>query len=443
MTAVNKLSRRDWLRLASAGAVGLPMSGWFGSLAAEAARHPERKKSCILLWMSGGPSQMDTFDLKPGNRNGGPFKEIPTSVPGIKISEHLSKIAKHVDRMAIIRSMSTREGDHSRATQYLHTGYNEPGQIQFPCVGSLIAKELADPNLALPGFVSIASTLFAPAMTSSGFLGPKYAPLVLGMGGTTPGVDYLKTLRVEDIRPAGKVTGEQVAARLGLLRDLQEQFNSRHPGPVMLNRQAAYDRAVQLMQTRAGKAFDLDEESPALRDKYGRHLFGQGCLLARRLVEQGVPFIEVSLYQVPDASAYWDSHINNFDQVQRLSNLLDASWATLMDDLKARGLLDSTLIVWAGEFGRTPKINSQNGRDHYPNAWSAVLAGGGIKGGQVIGKTSLDGTEVEERKVSVPDLLATICLALGIDPLKSNQSNVQRPIRIVDKAANPIKEVLG
>ena len=175
----------------------------------------------------------------------------------------------------------------------------------------------------------------------------------------------------------------------------------------------------------------------------GRHLFGQGCLLARRLVEQGVPFIEVALYQTPDASAYWDSHINNFDQVQRLSNLLDSSWATLMDDLKARGLLDSTLIGWAGEFGRTPKINSQNGRDHYPNAWSAVLAGGGIKGGQVIGKTSLDGTEVEERKVSVPDLLATICLALGIDPLKSNQSNVQRPIRIVDKAANPIKEVLG
>src|SRR6516225_1055680 len=189
------------------------------------------------------------------------------------------------------------------------------------------------------------------------------------------------------------------------------------------------------MKTEAAKAFSLNEESPVLRDAYGRNIFGQGCLLARRLVERGVPFVEITLEN-------WDTHAQNFEIVKNLSATLDAAWSTLMEDLKQRGLLDTTLIVWMGEFGRTPQINGGRGRDHFPTAWSTVLAGGGIKGGQAYGKTSPDGTKVVENEVSTQDFLATICAALGVDPYTPNRSNVGRPIRIVEKTAEPIKEVL-
>jgi uncharacterized protein (DUF1501 family) len=181
-----------------------------------------------------------------------------------------------------------------------------------------------------------------------------------------------------------------------------------------------------------------------VRNAYGRTRFGQGCLLARRLVERGVPFVEVTLGQLggPDAIG-WDTHAENFDQVRKLSDTLDAAWSSLMKELQERGLLDTTLVVWMGEFGRTPKINSSAGRDHYPQAFSSVLAGGGIRGGQVVGRTSADGSTVEDRPVVVPDFLATVCQALGIDPMTQNDSNLGRPIRVVDPAAKPITEVLA
>jgi uncharacterized protein (DUF1501 family) len=190
------------------------------------------------------------------------------------------------------------------------------------------------------------------------------------------------------------------------------------------------------MKPETARAFDLSGEKPELRDRYGRNLFGQGCLLARRLVERGVPFVEVTL----DG---WDTHQNNFNGVKQLCGVLDPAWSTLMDDLGERGRLDGTLLVCMGEFGRTPKINKQNGRDHFPDAWSVVLAGGGIRGGQAYGRTGKDGMKVEERPVGVPDLLATVCAALGIDHEKQNPSNVGRPIRIVEKGARPIREVLA
>ncbi len=205
--------------------------------------------------------------------------------------------------------------------------------------------------------------------------------------------------------------------------------------------QTAYNRAVKLMRTTAASAFNLEEEPSSVRDFYGRSLFGQGCLLARRLVERGVPFVEVSL--AGDNGIGWDTHTQNFDGVRTLSQVLDPAWAALMSDLEVRGLLDSTLIVWMGEFGRTPAINPQQGRDHCAVAWSTVLAGGGIKGGQAVGKTSEDGMEVADRPVSVSDFLATVCMALGVDPLKANPSNVGRPIPIADQGAKPIQEVLA
>jgi hypothetical protein len=422
----SRLSRRDWLKFGMAGVAGMSLSGWLGNLAVRAADDPQRKRSCIVLWMAGGPSQTDTFDLKPGHNNGGPFKEIDTAVSGVRISEHLPKIAQQTKHLAVVRSMKTREGDHGRATAHLRTGYLPQGSIRFPALGALVSNELSHSDADLPGFVSIMPQgAFAQGSVASGFLGPQHAPLVVaGNGGT---------LRVEDLAPL--VSAERSSERLDLLRDMEAGFLASRPGAGTASHVTAYDRAKRLQRESAARAFDLAEEKDGLRDRYGRGPFGQGCLLARRLVERGVPFVEVTL-------GGWDTHDNNFEQVKALSNTLDPAWATLMEDLGERGLLGDTLVVWMGEFGRTPTINPRNGRDHYPAAWSVALGGGGIKGGQAVGKTCKDGTTVEDRPVTVPDLMATICLALGLDPKKQNQSNVSRPIRLADPSAEPLKEIL-
>jgi hypothetical protein len=441
-----RISRRDWLKVMTAGVVGSSLSGWLDALAIDIGANPARKRSCILLWMNGGPSQMDTFDLKPGHANGGPYKEIQTSAPGLRISEHLPKIATFGDRMAVVRSMSTKEGEHQRATFLMRTGYMPTGPIQYPSIGSLVAKELGANDAPLPNCVSIAPfRAFSPAAFGPGFLGPQHAPLIVGDNAqfVQPGQNYEQALKVQDIDLPGGVDRAHADARIDLLQDMEKDFVASHPGVAPLSHQTAYDRAVRLMRTAASKAFNLEEEKAELRDAYGRNLFGQGCLLARRLVERGVPFVEVTLAGVNNNGAGWDTHGQNFEAVKRLSEVLDPAWGTLMADLKDRGLLDSTLIVWMGEFGRTPKINGNQGRDHFPNAWSTVLAGGGIQGGQAYGKTSADGSTVEEHPVSVGDFLATVVSALGIDPLKQNMSNVGRPIRIADKGSNPIKEVLA
>jgi hypothetical protein len=313
------------------------------------------------------------------------------------------------------------------------------GGIDFPTLGSLVAKELRRDGDDLPPFVSIATQrILSQNAYGPGFLGPQYAPLLVADGqrsaGNGQGVD--QQLRVENLDRFAEVTPARTDRRLALMKSLESDFINAHPGSIAGSHQAAYAAALRLMKTETAQVFDLAQEKAQLRDRYGRNLFGQGCLLARRLIERGVPFVEVTL----DG---WDTHQANFDGVKNLCGVLDPAWSTLMSDLKERGLLDSTLIVCMGEFGRTPKINPQKGRDHFPNAWSAVLAGGGIKGGQAIGRTSKDGMQVEDRGCSVPDLLATVCHAIGIDCEKQNMSNVGRPIRIVDKAGMPINEVLA
>ena len=432
------LSRRDWLSV-SAG-LGMSMSGWLPRLAAETAANPQRKRACILLWMSGGPSTIDMFDLKPGHANGGPFKEIPTAAPGLKFGEHLPKLARHAKDIAVVRSMSTKEGDHGRATYYLRTGNLPQGALQFPSIGSLLSKELGNPSAELPNFVSVSPfRFFADGAFGPGFLGPNYAPLVVGEGnfGEPQGRDDSdRLLKVQDLDRPGEVSAPQAESRNDLLRDLDNGFGAERQNLTHLSHRSAYDRATMLMQSVGARAFNLQEESARVRDSYGRNIFGQGCLLARRLVERGVPFVEVGL-------GGWDTHQQNFDAVKRLNGIVDAGWSQLMTDLAARGLLESTTIIWMGEFGRTPRINQGKGRDHYPNAWSAVLAGGGIKGGQAFGKTTDDGTRVEGTATSVPDLLATLCAALGVDHLKTNNSNVGRPIRIVDTAAKVIKDIVA
>lgn len=436
-----RLRRREWLQLCAAGAVGSTMSGWFGALAADAVNRPERRRSCILLWMSGGPSQMDTFDLKPGHENGGPFQEIETTVPGMKISQHLPQLAKCGSDLAIVRSMSTKEGDHSRATSFAHLGYLPQGPIRYPTFGSLIAKELGNKEAELPNFVSIAPNRgLSPLSYDPGFLGAHLSPLIVG-GNAAGANGDTGDLKVEDLQPSQELARSAIDERQQKLQALNSRFFENYSGPPALSYKAAYERAMTLMNSKAASAFTLDEEPAAVRDAYGRNRFGQGCLLARRLVERGVPFVEVTLSGVEQQQIGWDTHTDNFKGVEQLSKVLDPAWATLIEELKQRGLLESTMVVWMGEFGRTPKINPNGGRDHYPQSWSAVLAGGGIKGGQVIGRSSADGMTVEDRPVAMPDLLASICLGLGIDPLTQNLSNVGRPIRIVDPVAKPIEEL--
>ena len=277
------LSRRDWLKLSAAGVVGYSLSGWLENLADGAAGHPARKKSCILLWMNGGPSQLDTFDLKPGHANGGSFKEISTRVPGIKISEHLPKIAQHMDRLALIRSMSTKEADHGRATYQMRTGRLPGGPVQYPTLGSVFSKELERAGAELPSFVSIAPyRFFSPAAYGPGFLGPRYAPLVVGEG--TQGLipipgrpyNYEDSLKVQDVDLPGGVDAQRAAARVDLLGEMQKDFLEQRSALPARSQRSAYQRAVTLMRSSATRAFTLDEEKKELRDRYVRNLFGQG-----------------------------------------------------------------------------------------------------------------------------------------------------------------------
>ena len=445
------LSRRDWFRLSAAGVAACSSAGWLQSLADDAADNSQRRRSCILLWMAGGPSQIDTFDLKPGHANGGEFKEIQTGVPGLNISEHLPQLARHAADLAVVRSMSTKEGDHIRATYLLRNGYLPQNPIRYPTLGSLVSKELGQAEAELPNFVSIAPyRTFSPAAYSAGYLGSSYDPLLVGdtplAGGAAEGEEgeAYEELSVPDLALPSGVESETADARLKLLASLNGRFLDGYAAAPAVGHSVAYERAVRLMRSAAGKAFDLDEEPAEVRDAYGRTRFGQGCLLARRLVERGVPFVEVTLSGVAGQQVLgWDTHADNFAQTRQLCGALDPAWATLMTELKDRGLLESTTIVWMGEFGRTPEINSSAGRDHFPTAWTTVLGGGGIRGGQTIGRTSADGLTVEDRPVAVPDLLATVCRALGIDPLGQNISNVGRPIRIVDPKAAAIEELLA
>jgi uncharacterized protein (DUF1501 family) len=439
------MSRREWLAASAAGVLAAPASGWFGQVASAAAS--SRRRSCILLWMSGGPTQTDTFDMKPEHANGGP---LLTTVPGLEFSQHLPRLAIQAEHLAVLRSMSTKEGDHQRATFKMRTGYLPQGPIHYPTLGSMLSKELSDGASPLPGFISVAPYRFlSPAAFGPGFLGPEYAPLVVGDGnplptavGGVPGGGS-QGLGVRNLQQAVGLDRRRADARLGLLEKLESDFGAERPDVPARSHRSAYRQAVRMMRSESVSAFKLDSEPASLRDAYGRSRFGQGCLLARRLVERGVPFVEVSLNGVDGQQQLgWDTHQNNFDTVKSLSGTLDSGWATLLEDLQLRGLLETTLVIWMGEFGRTPTINSNQGRDHFPGAWTTVLAGGGVRGGQVVGRTSADGGEVSDRPISTGDLMATVCAALGVDAQRQNMSNVGRPIQLVDPESSVVEGVL-
>lgn len=418
------LSRREMMQLSAAGVLGTSFSGWFNVLATRASETPLRTtKRCILLWMDGGPSHKDTWDLRPGTDNGGPYQAINTNVTGIQVSEHFPRFAQLMNHAAIIRSMSTPEGAHARAKYNLHTAYREgQGGVVYPSIGSTVAKELGDPNFPLPNFVSVGNRSYG-----AGFLGTRYQPLVVNNPNT--GVENLRSF----------VNTSQFNNRVNLLDELDQGFAGTHPNanPAVAHR-TTYQRAVTLMRDRGARAFDIATEPQSIRSAYGAGNFGQGCLLARKLIEAGVQFVEVTL-------GGWDTHQNNFERVRQLSSQVDPAMSQLVVDLRERGLLDSTLVIWMGDFGRTPRINQRGpvpGRDHYPRAWSSVMVGGGIRGGQVIGRTDAEAATVVERPVNTLDFMATVCRAMGIDYDKQNIASNGRPIRIVDRGANPITQLL-
>jgi hypothetical protein len=437
------LNRRRFAGLSGLSLLGASMSGWLPRLAAEVTQSKRAApKSCILLWMSGGPSQMETFDPKEGHENGGPTKSIDTSVPGIRISENLPKVASMMKHLAPIRSMSTKEGDHTRATYYLRTGYLPQGPIQYPTMGSFLSKELLTPESDLPSFIAINPfRAFSPGAFGPGFLGPAWSPLIVASESDS---DQNISFEVRNLKPPERLSSAQVDSRLQLLSTLEHGFLSERPDGPGRSHLQSYEQAIRMMKSSAAAAFDLDEEDDTLREAYGRNPFGQGCLLARRLVERGVSFVEVNLGS-PDGSSGpgWDTHQDNFQAVGSLCGVLDPAWATLLSDLEQRGLLSQTMVVWMGEFGRTPKINENTGRDHWPGSWSTVLGGAGIRGGQVYGSTSDDGMEIREGQVTVPTLMATICKALGLDPESTNLSNIGRPIPLADHGAAAIDQLLS
>lgn len=445
---IPEFSRRDVMRMSLASALGVSYSGWMPRLAraAEAQAADAKgagrahRKACILLWMPGGPSQTDTFDLKPGHANGGPFKEIQTAAPGVRFSEHLPLLAKETKDVSIIRSMTSKEGDHGLATKLMTTGYRPiAGALDYPSIGSIVAKELSLEEDMLPGYVSVSPFRFGDS-GGAGFLGPNYSPLTVT--GSSDDPEARANLSIENLSPPANADPDAMKKRFEILNFLQDDFRKKAGGTSTAAHRANAEKARKMIESQAKNAFKLEEEPAKLRDTYGRNRFGQGCLLARRLIERGVSFVEVGLTGAGQNAFGWDTHLDNFNAVKGLCGILDPAWSTLLSDLRERGMLEDTLVVWMGEFGRTPKINPNQGRDHWPDAWSTVLCGGGIQGGQVIGASGKGGEGVESRPVTPPEFLATICTAIGIDPAKENISTIGRPISIVEKGAQPVKELL-
>lgn len=415
----DRCDRRELLRLG--------LSGWLGLLLAGRARGQEAPpgvtpaEACIVLWMSGGMSQTDTFDPKPGTGSAGPLGALRTAQKDLLLSELLPRTAEQMRHVSLIRSMATREGAHDRATYLVQTGWAPSGTVRHPDVGALVAQALARQDSELPPYVSIGGQPVGP-----GLLGVSFAPFTVG--------DPLRP--VQDLAHAPGVDAERFARRRRLLEAVERQFRRDHPGDETEGHHDVYARADRLMHSRDVRAFDLAQEPARTRAAYGLDAFGQGCLMARRLVEAGVKAVEVQL-------GGWDTHQDNFTQARRLCGSLDRGLSALVADLRERDLLRRTLVVVATEFGRTPAVNENDGRDHFAAGWSVALAGGPVRGGRVVGATSADGTVVAERPVTAADLLATITHALGIDRARVNATPEGRPISVVDPAGKVVGELFG
>jgi uncharacterized protein (DUF1501 family) len=400
------------------GGLGLVLGTWLARTARADDAKAAKAKHVILLWMNGGPSHIDTWDPKQG-KVAGPHKAIKTSAPGVMISEHLPRLAAKANKLAIVRGMTSKEGNHQRAQYFLRTGYAPNPTVMHPSLGGWVSKRLGEPESGLPSFVSLGG----PSV-GAGFFGVQHGPFVVQQPGSMP----------QNVGYAAGVDAARFEARRLLLDAMDGAFAARTGDAKVDGRRALYAKADRLMHASALDSFDVTREPDGVRSAFGDTAFGKGCLTAARLVSSGVRFVEVTL----DG---WDTHQNNFERTKRLMGILDPAMSALLDELERRGLANETLVVWMGDFGRTPRINPNDGRDHHPAAWSAVLAGAGIRGGVAHGETDADGAKVVKDAVPVPNLLATIATVLGLDPGDTAVSPAGRPIALTDHGV-PVKPLL-
>jgi len=414
------MTRRHFMNhLAGASAMTIPALTLGNSLRAHAADLKRNHKSAIMLWMSGGPSTMDIWDLKPGASTGGEFRPISTA-GDVQICEHMPLTAKVMDKLSIIRSMSTREADHDRGRYYMHTGYVPNPNIEYPSYGSVIAHETIDqrPNLEIPPFVSVGGGSEGP-----GFLGMAWAPFVVNSNGQVRNLD----MNMDQAR---------LTQRMAALDLIEKGFISQNRGSSSKDHMDILKKTLNLMTSEQMEAFKVAKEPKEVQDRYGNDGFGRGCLMARRLVEAGVPFVEVDF-------GGWDNHANIFPTLkdQKLP-IMDKAMSALVEDLDQRGLLQDTAIIWMGEFSRTPRINGNAGRDHWARSWSVVVGGAGMKGGIAVGETNADGTNVETDPYTSQDVMASVCKALGISLETTFTSKSGRPMKIAN-SGKVIKELFA
>ncbi|MBX9679384.1 MAG: DUF1501 domain-containing protein [Gemmataceae bacterium] len=413
------VGRRAFLKGVAVGAAGLAVPN-FGSLfhsqsiAAEARRQGKR---CLLLWMNGGASQIDTFDMKPGQPNAGPFRPIQTNVAGTQVCEYLPRIARHMDKLAVIRSMQTSEPDHPGGIYLMHTGQRPTVNVAHPELGAMCAKYLGSDDSDVPNFIRMGST----GNGGAGFLGPQFQPFSVQRDG-----------RISDFS-GSNVTPEASDRRNDLLRFMESGFSRDHKAEPFEAHRMARERVWRLMRVR--QVFDTTAEWGRHKERYGDTEFGRRCCLALKLLEQGVSFVEVG-------QENYDSHADNFIVHKACLQVLDAAWASLLEDMQSRGLLQDTLVVWMGEVGRTPQINNRVGRDHFVRGWTTVLGGGMIKGGVTYGATNPDGNGVRENPVTEGDFFATVYTALGINPRVRHMVG-SRPIWATPENAKIVREVLA
>ncbi len=430
-------SRRDCLQIGLGTLLGGGLATALRAQASEGCKPNAVAKSCILIWMDGGPTHYETFDPKPGapSEIRGEFKPLSTKVPGIIVSEHMKKLAGLMDKIALVRSIRHDQGNHGAGNHYMMTG--APPRIPVGCgafvsfhpsLGSVVAQEIGAPA-GLPAYFSM------PSMSRSGgpnFLGAQYAPFVVD------GDPNNKNFRVRDVTVPTELSVDRFTDRCDLRKDV-DQFQrllDKNLADPALGLDEHYLQASKLMQSKqAQAAFDISREPDAVRDAYGRNSFGQRALLARRLVEAGVPFI--TLYD-----GGWDHHSKLFDALKKRLPTWDQTVAALIHDLDQRGLLDSTMVIALGEFGRTPQINKDGGRDHWSNAMSVLFSGGKTPGGQAIGSTDRQGFAAVERVLSPESFTSTIYAKLGIDPGKILYAPNGRPSHLVSDPT-PIKELMG
>lgn len=415
------MNRRHFLsHLVATSSMAIPVTNFTNTILANSADLKKRHKSAILLWMSGGPSTIDLWDLKPGSPTGGPFKPINTNADGIQICEHLPMLSKNMDKLSIVRSMSTREADHTRGRYYMHTGYQPSTTIEYPSYGSVISHELISqsPELEIPPFVSIGGSSIGP-----GFLGMSYSPFVVDSNGN-----------IKDLNMG--IDKSRLSQRLEMLAVIENKFINENRGGSLIDHNEILNKTIKLMTSKQMESFKVSKEPTEIKERYGDNSFGKGCLMARRLVEQGVPFIEVDL-------GGWDNHANIFPtlQNQKLPEM-DQAMSALIEDLNNSGRLKDTAIIWMGEFGRTPNINGNAGRDHWAKSWSVVVGGAGFKGGVIVGETNEQGKEVISEPYTSEDLMASVLSSLGISLETTFTSKSGRPMKIAN-SGKIIKNLLS